>query len=333
MRAIGFTEHGGPEVLKFVEVPDPEPGPGDLVVRVHAAGVNPVDAKVRVGTRGGPLDGPRIPGWDASGVVETAGPGSRFKPGDEVYFAGDIGRPGAYAEKVAVDQRLVGRKPKSLTHAEAAAMPLTTLTAWEAFLECMGAREGGADGVRGRNALIVGGAGGVGSIGIQVAMGVCGLDVVATASRPESRAFCERMGARAVLDHTKDLKAQTQALGLEGYDYILSTVDASNFGLMADLLNPVGALCYIVPPPGPLDLSAFFPKRASLSFELMFARARFGAEPERQGFILERASTLIDEGVLRTTLTRTLSWTDFVEAHRQIDSGHTLGKIVLEVLV
>jgi len=341
MRAIGFTEHGGPEVLRFVEVPEPRPGPKDLVVRVHAAGVNPVDAKVRAGVRGGPLDGPRVPGWDASGVVEAAGPECRHKPGDEVFFAGDIGRPGSYAEKVAVDERLVGPKPRSLTHAEAAAMPLTTLTAWEAFLECMGAPpEAYGESapsqfrmapVRGLDTLIVGGGGGVGSIAIQVATRVCGLSVAATASRPDSRAFCESMGARAVLDHARNLRAQTDALGLKGYDYILSTVDTRNLPEMSDLLNPAGSLCYIVPPHGPLDLSAFFPKRASLSFELMFARARHDAQPERQGLILRRASRLLDEGVLKTTLTRTLPWTDFAEAHRRIDSGRTVGKIVLEI--
>jgi len=339
MRAIGFTEHGGPEVLRFVEVPDPQPGPRDLVVRVHAAGVNPVDAKVRAGIRGGPLEGPRIPGWDASGVVEAAGPQCNKKVGDEVFFAGDIGRPGAYAEKVAVDERLVGRKPGNLSHAEAAAMPLTTLTAWEAFFECMGAppvayemvRVEFLTPVRGRDALVVGGGGGVGSIAIQVAKQVCGLDVVATASRPESRAFAERMGAKAVLDHTKDLRAQTEALGLKGFDYILSTADTRNFAVMADLLNPVGALCYIVPAHAPLDLSTFFPKRATLSFEMMFARARFDAEPVRQGYILDRAASLFEQGTLQTTLTKTLPWTEFREAHRQIDSGHTVGKIVLEI--
>ncbi|MCK6460270.1 MAG: zinc-binding alcohol dehydrogenase family protein [Planctomycetes bacterium] len=334
MRAIGFTEHGGPEVLRFVEVPEPRPGPRDIVVRVHAAGVNPVDAKVRAGTRGGPLDGPRVPGWDASGVVVAAGPRCTWKPGDEVFFAGDIGRPGAYAERVAVDERLVGRKPRRLTHAEAAAMPLTTLTAWEAFVECMGApfgAEPSPEPVRGTAALVVGGGGGVGSVAIQVASRVCGLDVVATASREDSRAFCERMGARAVLDHGKDLRAQTDALGLKGYDYILSTVDTRNLPALVDVLNPAGALCYIVPPHGPLDLSAFFPKRASLSFELMFARARHDAQPGRQGLILRRASELLDEGVLRTTLTQTLPWTEFAEAHRRIDGGHTIGKIVLEI--
>jgi NADPH:quinone reductase-like Zn-dependent oxidoreductase len=139
------------------------------------------------------------------------------------------------------------------------------------------------------------------------------------------------MGARAVLDHMKDLRSQTDALGLKGYDYILSTVDTRNLPELVKVLNPAGALCYIVPPHGPLDLSEFFPRRASLSFEMMFARARHGAQPERQGFILRRASSLLDEGVLRPTLTRTLPWTEFAEAHRLIEGGHTVGKIVLEI--
>ena len=152
-----------------------------------------------------------------------------------------------------------------------------------------------------------------------------------TGSRPESRAFAEKMGARAVLDHTKDLRAQTDALGLKGFDYILSTADTRNLPELVKVLNPCGALCYILPPHGPLDLSTFFPKRAVLSFELMFARAQFDAEPIRQKFILDRASALFEEGVLKTTLTKTLPWTEFVEAHKEIDSGHTVGKIVLEI--
>jgi zinc-binding alcohol dehydrogenase family protein len=331
MKAIGIRAYGGLEALSFLDVPDPQPGPRDLVVRVRAAGVNPVDGKVRSGLRrAAPLGAPLVLGWDGSGVVEHAGAEcTRFRPGDEVYFAGDIGRPGCHAERVAVDERIVGRKPRKLTHAHAAALPLTLLTAWEAFVETMGAPADGS--ARGAAALVVGGGGGVGSIAIQVAKRVCGLRVVATASRAESRAFCTKMGAEAVLDHTEDLKAQTDALGLAGYDFILDTAEPGNLPALARVLNPFGRICCILPAEGELDLAELFAKRATLGFEMMFARTRFGVEPERQGRILDDAAALLDQGVLRTTLTRTLDWGHFVEAHRQIETGHTVGKIVLEI--
>ena len=333
MKAIGITEYGGPEKLSFLDVPEPQPGPRDLVVRVHAAGVNPVDAKVRSGLRRGmPLEGPLVVGWDGSGVVEAAGPECRrFRPGDEVFFAGDVARPGCHAEKVAVDERIVGRKPRNLTHAESAAIPLTAITAWEALLENMGVPESDTPG--GATLLVVGGGGGVGAIAIQIAKVVCGLHVVATASRSESRAFCQKFHADSVIDHTEDLKAQTDALGLDGYDYVLSAADTSNLAAVVQVLNPLGRICYILPAHGPLDLTELFMKRASLSFEMMFTRPLLDVEPERQGAILDRVAGLLEAGVLRTTLTRTLDWSHFGEAHRQIETGHTTGKIVLEIPV
>jgi len=331
MKAIGITQYGGPEALSFLEVPEPQAGPRDLVVRVRAGGLNPVDAKVRSGLRRGvPLEGPLVLGWDGSGVVEVAGPECRrFRAGDEVFFAGDVGRPGCHAEKVAVDERIVGRKPRNLTHAEAAAMPLTTITAWEALLENMGAPE--CDAPSGKTLLVVGGGGGVGSVAIQIGKVVCGLRVVATASRSESRAFCGKMHADSVIDHTEDLKSQTEALGLAGYDYVLSAADTSNLPALIPVLNPLGRICYILPAHAPLDLSELFMKRASLSFEMMFTRPLLGVEPERQGAILDRVAGLVEAGALRTTLTRTFDWSHFGEAHRQIETGHTTGKIVFEI--
>lgn len=337
MRAIGQTVYGGPEVLQaFVDVPDPTPGPRDLLVRVHAIATNPVDAKVRTGgPAGGPVpNGPRILGWDASGVVEAIGADVQgFRPGDEVYFAGSIARAGCYAELVAVDERIVARKPRTLSHVDAAAIPLTALTAWEAIVENMGVAPVDHSSGDARSILIVGGAGGVGSIAIQVARQVCGLRVVATASRPETQAWCTKLGADAVIDHTKPYLAQLEERGFDGVDLVLNTgVPEHNFAQIAEALRPFGHVCGIVGPGPSLDVSPLFRKRAHLSFELMFTRPIFGIEMERQGAILARVAELLDQGVLTTTRTTTMDWSEIQAAHRLLDSGRSLGKTVLKVL-
>lgn len=338
MRAIGQSVFGGPEVLQtFVEIPTPAPGPRDLLVHVHAFATNPVDAKAR---RGGPAggvvpSGPRILGWDASGVVESVGPDvQNFQPGDEVYFAGTITRAGSYAEFTLVDERLVARKPSTLSHTDAAAIPLTALTAWEAFVENMGVEPTDHSSAAPKSALIVGGAGGVGSIAIQIAQRVCGLRTVATASRPETVAWCERLGADAVIDHTRPLLPQLQAAGFEGgVDFILNTAPPDvNFSQVAEALRPFGHVCGIVGPSGPLDVAPLFRKRCKLSFELMFTRSIFGVEMERQGAILTRVAELLDQGVLVGTRTETMDWSEIVAAHRLLDTGRSIGKTVLRVV-
>jgi len=331
MKAIGFLEYGRPDVLRFVEVPRPAPGPHDVIVRVKAVSVNPVDAKVRRGLRGGAdkaAGGPVVIGWDAAGIVEEVGAeAQRFRVGDEVYCAGDITRPGSYAEYLACDERIVGKKPKTLSFEQASAIPLTVITAWEAFIENMHARErSGA----GRTALIIGGGGGVGSIGIQIAKWVCGLRVVATASRPESAAFCRAMGADGVIDHTKDLAAQLPSVGVSGFDYVLSCAERNNFTSLASVLNFLGKICCILPVPS-ADLSALFGKRASVHFENMFSRPMLGVEPEGQGGLLDRVADLLDQKLLMTTMTKVLDWSEFRAAHEAIESGHTVGKIVMRV--
>ncbi len=326
MKAIGLFEYGGPDVLRFVEADRPKPGPTDVLIRVRAVSVNPVDSKVRRGLRGGPLQPgvPAVIGWDVAGVVEEAGTEvRRFKPGDEVYAAGDIRRPGSYAEFVAIDERIVGRKPRTLGFEEAAAVPLVAITAWESFVEQMGVGEGqGA----GRTALILGGAGGVGSFAIQLAKGVLGLRAVATASRPESADFCRKMGADAVLDHSKDLAPQLP----EGADFILSCAEKPDWKALAEILRPFGKVCSILPAPE-ANLAGFFMKRGTVSFEVMFARAMHGVEPARQGALLDRVGELLDRKVLRSTVSRVLDWTEFRAAHEAIDTAHTLGKIVMRV--
>lgn len=333
MRAIVQTVFGGPDVLHFADVPTPTPDPRDLLVKVSAVSVNPVDAKIRGGgPTGQPVPGgTKIVGWDASGVVESVGSDvSLFRPGDEVFFAGDIGRPGSYAEFVAVDERIVGRKPRSLSHSQAAAVPLTALTAWEALFEQMGVAEGG-DGSQA--VLIVGGAGGVGSIAIQIAKKVAGLGVIATASRAESRERCLALGADGVIDHSREYKPQLEALGLSGVEYVFSTATLDSFGQWVACLKPFGTICAITagPPAQSLDVSGLFSLRGTLSFELMFTRPRTGVEPERQGRILNRVADLLDEGVLETTLAQEMPWTEVQAAHRAIETTHTAGKIVLRV--
>jgi zinc-binding alcohol dehydrogenase family protein len=331
MQAISFSEYGGPEVLQFVEVPQPILQPRDLLVRVKAFAVNPVDAKRR---RAGPLPlaFPKILGWDGAGIVEQVGAQvSLFKIGDPVFFAGDATRPGCYAEYVAIDERIVGHKPKTLDYAESAAIPLTGLTAWEAFFEQMHL-EPGADN-RHRTMLIYGGGGGVGSIAIQIAKRVARLQVIATASRPASMEYCRELGADAVIDHSRDLPPQLRALRLNGVDYILNGGEVSNIPMLAEILNPLGTICCIVGGDAAkaIDASLVFAKRGTLTFELMFARARLKIEMERQGVILNHLADLLDQKILMTTLKQRMNWCEIQHAHRLIDSGHTLGKIVLEV--
>jgi zinc-binding alcohol dehydrogenase family protein len=333
MRAIVHSVYGAPEVLAFVDLPKPVPGPRDLLVRVHAVSVNPVDAKQRqTGAAGTPVpNAPRILGWDAAGVVEATGAEvKRFRASDAVYFAGDIGRPGSYAEFVAVDERIVARKPGTLSFENAAAVPLTALTAWEGILETFRVAPGeGA----GRPLLIIGGAGGVGSFAIPIAKRICGFKVIATASRPESRARCTALGADAVIDHGQALAPQLAALGLPGVDYIFSTATLDNFAQMVEALNPLGHVCVIQSGPAArsVDLNPLMPKRGTLSYELMFTRPRTGAAPEKQGEILAQVARLIDDGTLAGTATEILSWREVQEAHRRIETAHTLGKIVLRI--
>ncbi len=334
MQAIVHEIYGGPDVLQFARVPTPQPGPRDLLVRVRAVSVNPVDAKTRGGgPAGAPVPhAPQIVGWDAAGEVVAVGTAvERFAVGEEVYFAGDITRPGAYAQYVAVDERIVGHKPTMLSFEDTAAMPLTALTAWEGLIEMIGAQQppDGPD----RTVMIVGGAGGVGSIAIQIAKQVCHLGVIATASRPETEEFCRKMGADALINHHQDFAPQLAQFGLTGVDYILSTAPLTNFPQLVASLNPLGRICCILGGPAAksLDVSGLFPIRGTLAFELMFTRPRTGVEPEKQGRILDRVAALLDEGVLISTATEILSWDQVQEAHHKIESAQTIGKLVLRV--
>ncbi|WP_224366259.1 zinc-binding alcohol dehydrogenase family protein [Hyalangium versicolor] len=336
MKALGQTEFGGPEVFKELSLPIPEARGSDLLIRVKAVGINPVDTKARSNAGGyGQLQKEEVvvTGWDGAGVVEEAGPEAdgRFRKGDEVYFAGSLVRRGCNSEYVLVDSRVVGRKPASLSFAEAAALPLTAITVWEGMIEGCGVPLSPSPGPR-KRALVVGGAGGVGSIGTQILSRVCGLQVVATASRPQSAEFCRKMGASIVIDHSKSLREQLAAHGIDSVDYVLNTTDPdTNFDALTPLIAPQGKICCILRINKQVDLAALFARRVTVVFEMMFSRTIFSSQPEMQGAILDHISTLVDAGTLRSTLVTQMPWTvaGLSEAHETSDAGKAIGKMVL----
>ncbi|MFN9545745.1 MAG: zinc-binding alcohol dehydrogenase family protein [Cyanobacteriota bacterium] len=308
----------------------PLPGPRDLRVRVEAVAVNPVDLKVR-GTL--PANGPaRVLGWDAAGVVEAVGEAvERFRVGDAVMFAGAIRRPGCQAQSVLVDARLAGRKPANLSFAEAAALPLTGLTAWEALFERLGLEAEGGD--EGRTLLILGAAGGVGSMAIQLARRA-GLRVIASASRPESQAWVKQLGAEAVVDHSQPIGPQLDALGLDSVDAIANVHDTDRYWpLMAERIRPQGSIVALVSSRGPLDLNLLKSKSARFCWEYMFTRADHQTpDMAEQGAILNRLAHGVETGTLRSTiqtLLEPISAATLTEAYNRLQGGHSLGKIVL----
>ena len=328
--AAGPDQAPSPLPLREIELPLPELRPHDLLVRVEAVAVNPVDTKVRASLAiGAP---PRVLGWDAAGRVEAVGAAvQRFRPGDAVMAAGDITRAGCNAQWLAVDERISGRRPRGCSWAEAAALPLTGLTAWEALFERLGLDPDGAD--TGRSLLILGGAGGVGSLAIQLARRA-GLLVLATASRPESAAWVRQLGADHVLDHSRELAPQLLALGLETVDRIANFADTDAYwDVMAELIRPQGAIVAIVGNRAPLDLDRLKSKSASFHWEFMFTRARYGTpDLARQGEILERLADRIEAGELRSTLHAELGAITpetMERAHALLTTGRSIGKIAL----
>jgi len=335
MKAVGLTRYlpiADPDSLQDVELPRPEPGERDLLVRVEAVSVNPVDTKVRA-PKAQTEAQPKVLGYDAAGVVEAVGRGvTRFKPGDAVWYAGDITRPGSNAEYQLVDERIAGRKPASLDYAQAAAMPLTTLTAWELLFERIGLDPDGGD--RGKSLLVVAGAGGVGSIALQLARRA-GLVAIATASRAETADWCRRMGAAHVVDHREPLKPQLEALGFAEVDVAINLADTDRYwDALGELVAPQGHVGLIVEPKGALKIGdPYKAKCIGIHWEMMFARPRYRtADMAEQGRILDRAAALVDAGELVTTLTETLFPIDAANlrtAHAQLESGRTIGKVAL----
>lgn len=335
MQAVGYTASkpiDQDDSLFDFEMAKPSPEGRDLLVKVEAISVNPVDYKVRL--RRASEDGqPIVLGWDAVGEVVEAGAEARaFKPGDRVWYAGAIDRPGSNAEFQLVDERIVGRRPKTASAAEAAALPLTTLTAYEMLFDRLRVTEpvsGAAPAV-----LIIGGAGGVGSITIQLLAALTDLAVIATASRPETRAWATELGAHHVIDHSKSLPAQIEALGLGAPGFVFSTNQTgSHLGQIVELIAPQGRFG-LIDDPDALDIMPFKTKSVSTHWELMFTRSLFQtADMARQGWILNEVAALLDDGKIRSTLTEklgTICAENLKRAHAVLESGKARGKLVLE---
>jgi len=333
MRAIAYTRHGlpidDPDSLVDLEIDLPTPGPRDLRVAVRAVAVNPVDAKVR---RTAAITTPRVLGFDAVGIVDAVGSEvTLFQPGDAVYYAGAIDRPGSNAEYQLVDERIVGRKPGSLDDAAAAALPLTAITAWELLFDRLRLVEGEGEG---QTLLVIGAAGGVGSILVQLARQLTRLTVVGTASRPETREWVQALGAHHVIDHTGSLAEGLARLGIAQVEHVASlTHTDQHYAGIVEVLAPQGQLG-LIDDPGALDIMALKRKSASLHWEFMFARPLHRtADMQQQHVLLNRVAGLIDAGVLRTTLGEhygTINAANLRRAHAFIESGRAKGKVVLE---
>ena len=334
MKAVALTRYlpvTDPESLVDVELPKPEPQGRDLLVRIEAVSVNPVDTKVRA-PKPKVESPPRVLGWDAAGVIESVGPEvTAFKPDDEVYYAGDITRPGTNSQYHLVDERIVGRKPGKLSFAEAAALPLTTITAWESLFDRLGVNR--SAGNEGRSLLILGGAGGVGSMAIQLAKRA-GLVVIATASRPESQDWVKGLGADHVVNHRQPLPEQMTAIGHKEVNYIanFSNTDAY-WAVMAELIKPQGQIVSIVENDRPVEIGLLKSKSASFGWVSMFTRSMFQTpDMAEQGALLNEVAGLLDAGTLRTTLTETLTPINAANmraAHAKSESGRTIGKVAI----
>ncbi|WJD60210.1 zinc-binding alcohol dehydrogenase family protein [Pseudomonas kurunegalensis] len=333
MKAVVYTQPGlpihAPQSLYDAELPAPKPGARDLLVEVRAIAVNPVDTKIRA-SRGG--DQPQVLGWDAVGVVREVGPEvTLFQPGDEVFYAGAIDRPGSYSELHVVDERIVGHKPRSLDNAGAAALPLTSITAWELLFDRLGVEENGGEGQR---LLVIGAGGGVGSILVQLASKLTRLTVIGTASRPETQAWVKALGAHHVVDHAESIPLQLEALKLGPVDYVISLTHTDTYlPQLVEVLRPQGKLA-LIDDPAQLDVMPLKRKSLSLHWELMFTRSLYKTEDMiKQHQLLDRVSQLVDSGVLKTTLGEhygTINAEHLKRAHAMLESGKARGKIVLE---
>ena len=334
MKAVALTRYlpiDDPLSFLDVDLPRPSPAGRDILVEVKAIAVNPVDTKLR-----SPKDkvepAPRVLGYDAAGIVAEVGPDvTLFKVGDEVYYAGDITRPGTNQQFHLVDERIVGLKPKTLSFAEAAALPLTTITAYEAMFDRLGIDRDGAD--AGQTILMIGGAGGVGSIAIQLAKRA-GLTVIATASRPETIAWVKDLGADHRINHREDMVAQTRALGFRHVDHVAIFNDMRHWAAAVDLIRPEGGIVSIDDTDLPMPMGGMKTKAASLHWEFMFARAMHQTpDMIEQHNLLNHVAEQIDAGHIRTTLSEVLSpinAANLRKAHKMIEAGTARGKIVVE---
>ncbi|WP_299254929.1 zinc-binding alcohol dehydrogenase family protein [uncultured Cytophaga sp.] len=335
MKAIGFNTSlpiSDPNSFIEFEIDKPLATGKNLLVKIQAISVNPVDYKIRQNSaKNIVLETPKIIGWDAVGIVEAVGEETElFKVGDAVYYAGDLTKPGCNATHQLVDERIVGRKPKSISNEAAAALPLTSLTAWEILFDRMRIQN---EKDAGKTILIIGGAGGVGSIAIQLAKKIAGLKVIATASRPESIAWCKDRGADVVVNH-KNLVEEVRTAGFKYVDFIVDFVDNNAYWpMMAELIKPQGHIASITGSSEPIALNLLKNKSVTFSWELMYTRSMFQTEDMiEQHNILNKISDLIEAGTLTSTLQTTLNGftTDNLkEAHALLESGKTIGKVVI----
>ncbi|MBE9033137.1 zinc-binding alcohol dehydrogenase family protein [filamentous cyanobacterium LEGE 11480] len=335
MKSVGLYQYlpiSHPNSLQDLELAQPTASGHDLLVEVKAISVNPVDTKVRA-PKNRTETMPKILGWDATGVVVAIGEKvTAFHPGDPVWYAGDITRPGSNSEFQLVDERIVGRKPQNLDFAAAAALPLTTITAWEALFERLKIGRNSED--MGKSILIIGGAGGVGSIAIQLAKKLAKLTVIATASRPATIAWCQKMGADCVVNHHQNLAREVTKVGYEQVDYILCLNSTDHhWPAMTEAIKPQGIICTIVGNRDPLDMNELKNKSAGLVWEFMFTRSKYQtADMVKQRELLNEVSQLIDSGVLVTTsndIVRPINAANLRSVHARIEQGNTIGKIVL----
>ncbi|MGI2001684.1 zinc-binding alcohol dehydrogenase family protein [Shewanella frigidimarina] len=339
MKAIGYKqslEISNPESLIDVTLDQPIATGRDLLIKVSAIAVNPADYKVRLNMP--PADGEvKVIGWDAVGeVIATGDKASQFKPGDVVYYAGDITRTGSNAEYQLVDERLVGMKPKSLSNAEAAALPLTAITAWELLFEHLSIKQQSPRAIEKSNEviLVVGAAGGVGSIFVQLAKAITGATIIGTASRASSSEWVKKLGADYVVDHTKPLVAQIAALNIGPVTHVASLNSTDTyFDSYTELLAPFGKIAMIDDPVA-LDVTKLKLKSLSLHWEFMFARSMFNAvDMDEQGHLLNRVAELVDQGFIQTTLglhMGAINSANLRAAHEALEAGRAIGKIVLE---
>lgn len=320
-----------PRCLTDVTVPLPTVGPRDLLVEIQAVSVNPIDTKMRRRAADALAKGEQpILGYDAAGVVRRVGEDvSRFEVGDRVFYAGSQLRNGTNARFHAVDERIVGHRPTTCSATEAASLPLTALTAWEALFERMGASIDSNGSL-----LVLGGAGGVPSVMIQLARALTGLTVIATASREESRDWVVEMGAHEVVDHRRDLAAQVLDLEPDGIDFVFTSNSSGRATELGEIMTPHSDLC-LIDDPEKFPISPFKKKSISIHWESMFTRTVFDTEDiAEQGVILDRISGMVDDGRLIPTVGETLigmNATTLAEAHSQLERGHTTGKIVIRI--
>jgi len=334
MKSIGFNTSlpiAAPESFISFETPVPTPTGRDLLVKINAISVNPVDYKIRQNSaKDIVLPQPKVIGWDATGIVEATGEAvTLFKPGDKVYYAGDLTRGGCNTEYQLIDERIVGAAPATLSITQAAAMPLTALTAWELLSEKMRISEKD----KGKSILIIGGAGGVGSVAIQLAKKVAGLKVIATASRPETIDWCKQMGADAVVNH-KNLVEDVRTAGYKEVDFIADFADVNGYwDAIVELIKPQGHISSITGSSTPVALNKLKNKSVSFSWEVMFTRSMYQTDDMiEQHHILNKVASLLNNGTLTSTLHTTLhgfTVENLKEAHRLLESGKAIGKIAI----